>query len=224
MRLPRPVDAVLFDMDGVLLDTEVFYTRVTQEIVGRFGKTFDWTLKSHMVGRPALESARFLVETLGLPISPEEYLAEREAGLRALMPTADPMPGARELTEALAAAGLRLAVATSSTRRLYELKTRRHRSWFESVFDAVVLGDDPRIRAGKPAPDIFLCAAAELGLAPERCAVVEDAPAGVQAARAAGMTVVGVPYPGLDPAWLAEADIVVATLSELDAASFRAGA
>ena len=75
VRLDRPVRCVVFDMDGVLLDTEIFYTRVTQQIVGRYGKTFDWTIKSHMVGRPAIESARYLVETLSLPILPEEYLA-----------------------------------------------------------------------------------------------------------------------------------------------------
>ena len=90
----RPAAAVIFDMDGVLLDTERLYTEATQQIVGRYGKTFDWTIKSHMVGRPAIESARYLVETLSLPILPEEYLAERETELAKWMPEAAPMPGA----------------------------------------------------------------------------------------------------------------------------------
>jgi pseudouridine 5'-phosphatase len=107
VRLDRPVRCVVFDMDGVLLDTEIFYTRVTQQIVGRYGKTFDWTIKSHMVGRPAIESARYLVETLSLPILPEEYLAERETELAKWMPEAAPMPGAEALTRELVSAGPR---------------------------------------------------------------------------------------------------------------------
>lgn len=221
MRLSRPVGCVIFDMDGVLLDTELFYTQVTQRIVGRHGKVFDWSIKRHMVGRPAIESARHLVAALELPFTPEEYLAEREAELALLMPEAEPMPGAVELTTALRRAGLALAVATSSSRRFFDLKTSRHRAWFESAFHAIVVGDDPRVHAGKPAPDIFLCAAGELSADPKDCAVVEDAPAGVRAAHAAGMQVVAVPYPGMDAADVAAADLVAPSLEEISVATFR---
>ncbi len=94
----RPALAVVFDMDGVLLDTERFYTEVTQTIVGRWDKVFDWSVKGNMIGRPARDSARYLVETLGLPITPDEYLREREAMLESLFPQSLPMPGAPELT------------------------------------------------------------------------------------------------------------------------------
>jgi len=213
-RLARPVTHVIFDLDGVLLDTEGFYTQVTQRIVGRFGKVFDWSVKGGMVGLPAMESARYLVRALALPMSPEEYLREREAALEALFPDSLPMPGARELTSALAECGVRLAVATSSSRHLFELKIRHHADWF-SVFATVVVGDDPRVRHGKPAPDIFLVAAEALGADPARCVVVEDAPSGVAAARAAGMQVVAVPDPAMDRARFVDADLLIGSLCEL---------
>ena len=135
MKLPRPVSHVIFDLDGLLLDTERYYTEVTERIVGRFGKRFDWSVKVDMMGRPAAEAARHLVETLQLPLTPEQYLEERETLLAELMPLSEPMPGARELTGALHDAGVSQAIATSSERWMFELKARRHREWF-GVFDA----------------------------------------------------------------------------------------
>ncbi len=213
-RLVRPVDAVIFDMDGVLLDTERLYTTATQQIVGRFGKVFDWSIKGHMIGRPARESARYLVDALALPITPDDYLREREVLFETLMPTADAMPGARALVEALDARGVPVAVATSSASRLYDLKITRHRDWF-ARFRVVVNGDDPRIAHGKPAPDIYLLAARGLGIPAERCVAIEDAPAGVQSARAAGMQVIAVPDPALGHGPVAEADLVLDSLAAL---------
>jgi pseudouridine-5'-monophosphatase len=220
MAIDAPATHVIFDLDGVLLDTERHYTTATQVIVGRYGKTFDWSVKANMVGRPALESARYLVEALDLPMLPEEYLRERTTLLERLLRECDPMPGARELTTALAEHGTPQAVATSSERRLYELKVERHQEWFR-VFSAVVVGDDARVRRGKPAPDIFLLAAEHLEADPRHCVVIEDSPAGVAAARAAGMRVVAVPDAAMTRGPFADADLIVDSLVDLDPITLR---
>jgi pseudouridine-5'-monophosphatase len=214
LKLSRPVRCVIFDLDGVLLDTEHFYTEVTEEIVREFGKTFDWAIKSNMIGRPSLESAQYLVEALSLPIEPEEYLRRRAIRLEELFPTSTEKPGAEAFTRSLAARGVPIAVATSSEQKLFELKTRRHREWF-SIFRAVVVGDDPRVKRGKPAPDVFLAAAGEIGATPGECVVFEDAPAGLEAARAAGMQVIALPDPAMDRARYADADLVVGAYAEV---------
>lgn len=192
-----PAKAVIFDNDGLLLDTEIVYTRVTQKIVSRFGKTFDWSIKANMIGRAEKESSRYLVETLDLPITAEEYLTERNEMLRAGFATCDAMPGAERLVRHLHANGVPIAVATSSTRELFEIKITRHGPWF-ALFDAVIAGDDPEIGRAKPAPDLFITAAKRLGSSPEQTLVFEDAPSGLAAGHAAGMRVIAVPDPNMD--------------------------
>ena len=208
---------VIYDMDGLLLDTEPFYTEATQAIVGRYGHTFDWSLKSRMIGKAARDSARILVDALQLPITPEDYLREREATLAALFPGAQAMPGAQRLTEHLARKGIPQAVASSSNRREFELKVSQHREWF-GCFRCVVLGDDPDLKRGKPAPDIFLIAASRLGADPSRCLVLEDAPSGVAAALAAGMSVVAVPNPAMSREPFARASQLLPSLQWFDPA------
>lgn len=213
MLFARPIRAVLFDMDGILLDTEQIYTDVTQEYVAQWGKTFDWSVKANMVGRPAIEAARYLVEALDLPVSPEDYLANRRSHLLERMADARPMPGAEELVGALADAGVPIAVATSSNRTFFARKTS-HNPFFER-FDAIVTGDDARIARGKPAPDIFVLAAEELGVSAHDSLVIEDSPAGVAAGNAAGAQTLAVPFPGMDVTKLAAADVLVGSLAEV---------
>lgn len=210
-----PITHVLYDLDGLLLDTEPFYTEVTQAIVSRYGHTFDWSIKSRMIGKKASESARILVEALKLPITPDDYLREREVLLAKLFPRSQPMPGAQRLTRHLAKCGVSQAVASSSNQREFRLKTSQHGTWF-TLFQCVVLGDDPEVRHGKPAPDIFLVTAARLGAAPAQCLVLEDAPAGVESARAAGMSVVAVPNPAMSHDVFAAADQILPSLEFFD--------
>jgi len=203
----------IFDLDGVLLDTEKLYTQATQAVVGEFDKHFDWALKSQMMGRDELDAARVLVRELDLPISGEEYLRRQLPIAEALFRAATEIPGAEAFVESLSERGHVLAVGTSSTRRLYEIKTGHH-PWF-SRFAAVISGDHPEVRELKPAPDIFLAAARAIGADPSRCLVIEDSPAGVSAARAAGMSVVAIPDAALSGDRFAHADLVVRSYGEL---------
>lgn len=220
MTLRAPIRAVLFDLDGVLLDTEPLYTVGIQEVVSEFGHVYDWSLKRDMMGRSDLEGAELVVSRLKLPITPAEYMARREPIMERLLASSPVMTGARELVEELAARQVPLALATSSRTRLYEIKAKPH-AWL-GAFKHIVCGDDPEVKHLKPAPDIFLVAAARLGVAPEFCAVVEDSPAGVLAAQRAGMQVAALPDPALDSDVVRTANLVATSHSEIRDALFAA--
>jgi pseudouridine-5'-monophosphatase len=152
-----------------------------------------------------------------LPITPQQYLDQRNPMLEALLATAGAIAGAEAFTRALHLRGVPIAVATSTDARLFQVKTARHREWF-SIFNAIVCGDHPRVLRGKPAPDIFLVAADALGARPDECVVFEDSPNGAAGALAAGMRVVAFPDPNMDRARYAGADLVVSSFAELSLA------
>jgi pseudouridine-5'-monophosphatase len=212
--------AVLFDVDGVLLDTESLYTQATQAAISEFGKTYDWSLKQQMMGRHPLESAALLIRHLGLPLSPEELVVREEALLNHLFERTRAMPGAAELVQDLSVRHVPLAVATSSRAALYDKKSAPH-AWF-SHFRVAVAGDDPEVAHLKPAPDIFLLASRRLGVPPEECIVVEDSPAGVEAARRANMWVIGLPAPELGATALPRAHVTARNFGDVRVALFEA--
>ena len=209
----RPV-AAIFDLDGVLLDTEPLYTEATEAVVVRYGKHYTAHQKRFIMGRSPLEGARWLVTELGLPISAEQYLRARHTYLQVLFQDCPLIPGAAALVAELHRRGLRLALATSSERELCALKIRPY-AWF-SWFEAILCGDDPRLTRAKPAPDIYCLASAELGVTPRQCLVVEDSPAGVQAGVAAGMRVVARLAAPIERADLADAEQIMTSYDQLD--------
>lgn len=209
-----PIRAVIFDMDGLLLDTEGIYTEVTHAIASRHGKAFDWAVKQHSIGRGSQDFAEYVVSALELPMSAEEFLAVRQPMLDERFPMAAAMHGAEALVRHLHAHHIPIAVGTSSSQRYFHAKTTLHREWFD-LFDQVVTADDPEVKAAKPAPDIFLTAARRLGVEPSQCLVFEDSPFGVTAAKTAGMFAIAVPDPNMPRESYAHADLVLGSLPEL---------
>ena len=187
------VSHVIFDLDGTLLDSEGLYTEAAQHVASQHGKVFTLELKRRCMGGDAQRGAELVVAALGLPISPEAYLLARERELMRLLADVRPMPGAEALVEKLDRLGIPMAIATSGHRDLTEEKLARQS--FLRTMKCIVCGDDPRLEQPKPAPDIFLLAAAELGAHPDQCAVIEDSANGVQAALAAGMRTIALVDP-----------------------------
>ncbi|KAK8965605.1 hypothetical protein KSP40_PGU014777 [Platanthera guangdongensis] len=211
----RQITHVIFDMDGLLIDSEPFYTLVQEKVLERFNKTFDWSLKAKLMGKKAIESARIFVEECGLTgiLTPEEFLEEREGLLQELFPSCQLLPGVERLISHLHVNQIPMCVATGSYKQTFDLKTQRHGEIF-SMMHHIVMGDDPDVKHGKPSPDIFQVAANrfEMNVDPAEILVFEDAPAGVAAAKSAGMWVVMVPDERLDASHHKEADQILTSL------------
>lgn len=209
----KSISHVIYDMDGLLLDTESLHERVNREVARRYGKTFTTEAKMAIAGRPTLDSARILVELLEFPISAEEYLVERNRLLYPLYGTARVLPGTVELIKHFASHNVPQAIASSSSQHHFEMKTANHGEWLKLI-ETIVLGDDPELERGKPAPDIFLLTAKRLNANPERCLVFEDSVAGTKAAIAAGMAVVAIPDAICDRQLFKDADLVLNSMRE----------
>ena len=209
------ISCLIYDMDGLLLDTEGIYTEVTQQIVGEYGKVFDWSVKEKIIGRRSIQAAEIIVESLDLPISPQDYLDSRKDVLLEKFKDTEALPGAKEMTTHFFKLGIPQAFATSSSSPMFEAKFEKHKKWF-SQFAQIVRGDDPELKEGKPAPDIFLLAANRVGVDPAECLVFEDAPTGTEAALAAGMSVVVVPDPNMDHCHYKNASQIISSLKDFD--------
>lgn len=192
---PRPA-AVILDNDGLTLDSETVWTRAEVALFERRGRTFTHAHKLELVGCAGPIAAAKLERMLEL--RPGAGMAAlHELGdlvVEELAAGCEPMPGALALLSALDEARIPFALCSNSPRRIVDAALRG--SGLAGVFAETVAGDE--VPRGKPAPDPYLAAAAALGVAPVACVALEDSPTGAASARAAGMTVIGVPsVPGV---------------------------
>ncbi|MEB3200856.1 MAG: HAD-IA family hydrolase [Synechococcaceae cyanobacterium] len=183
--------ACLFDLDGLLLDTEPLHARAWQEAAAAFGLELHPARLLQLRGRRRLDCAALVHSWItangGTCDGPQALLAVRQPIAERLLARAPAMPGAEALVRRCATLALPMALATSSSAPAVNLKAAPH-PWL-SLITTRVHGDDPELRAGKPAPDVFLLAADRLGVDPRACWAFEDSPAGAQAAAAAGCRV-----------------------------------
>jgi HAD superfamily hydrolase (TIGR01509 family) len=186
----RRFRGVVFDLDGVVADSEPLHVRAWVEVLGSLGVSVQRIGEPSLaawVGVPDVEIVGGLVERFGLPLSAPRLLERKRAAYRALIPgSLAAFPGVAE--ELASLDGVPLAMATATPRSEAELMLQT--LGLAGLFSVLVTRDD--VQRPKPAPDCYLLAAELLGLDPARCAAVEDAPYGVRAAREAGMHVVGV--------------------------------
>ena len=207
------IDAFVFDLDGVLLDSEQIWDEAREELARERGGRWHERAQRDMMGMSSPEWSRYMHDVIGLREPPEEINLEvvrrMERRYRERLPL---LPGAREAVERLAARWP-LGLASSSNRPLIDLVLEV--SGLAPLFRAAVSSEE--VARGKPAPDVFLEAARRLAVDPARAAVVEDSRNGILAGRAAGMRVVAVPNAHFPPGEeaLAAADVVLGSLEEL---------
>ncbi|EFW99255.1 HAD superfamily hydrolase [Grosmannia clavigera kw1407] len=236
-----PVRACLFDMDGLLIDTEDIYTLCINTILARYGRPdMPWSIKAKMQGRPMPQANAVFMSWAQLPISQEQFRQENSVLQADKFPSTQPLPGVVDLLRCLGRTRywdlpdatptghrVHIALATSSHAANFRLKTAHLQDLF-SVFEAPrrVLGDDSRIAPGrgKPLPDIYLLALKTINdtlspgeppITPEECLVFEDSVPGVEAGRRAGMRVVWCPHPLLKEEYAGrEPDVLAGTTGE----------
>jgi HAD superfamily hydrolase (TIGR01509 family) len=207
------IEAVVFDLDGVLVDSEHVWDEARKELAAKRGGRWHDRASRDMMGMSSLEWSRYMRDEIGLREPPEEISAEVVRRLEEIYRRELPLvEGAREAVERLAARWP-LALASSSNRELIDLVLEL--SGLARHFRVTVSSEE--VARGKPAPDVYLEAARRLGVPPERCAAIEDSENGIRSARAAGMRVLAIPnpqYPPEDDA-LALADEVLRSIAEL---------
>jgi HAD superfamily hydrolase (TIGR01509 family) len=207
------IEAVVFDLDGVLIQSEEVWDAVRERYVAAHGGRYDAEVQRAMMGMSAPEWSRYLADDAGVRETPEEInRAVVEAMLAAYRSELPLLPGASEAVRRLAAV-FPLALASSSNREIFEAVLEL--AGLTGCFQATVSSEE--VPRGKPAPDVYLEAARRLGVAAERCAAVEDSHAGIRSAKAAEMRVFAIPNPSYPPdeETLALADVTLASLEEL---------
>lgn len=207
------INAVVFDMDGVLIQSEEVWDGVREAYVRERGGGYTAEVQRAMMGMSSTEWSQYLHETAGVPDEPDAINAEVVRRMLASYEHHLPLiDGAADAVRRLAAR-YPLGLASSSNRPLIDAALQI--AGLAACFTATVSSEE--VARGKPAPDVYLEAARRLGVEPASCAAVEDSHGGIRSAKAAGMRVIAFPNPSYppDPESLAQADVVIRSLDEL---------
>jgi HAD superfamily hydrolase (TIGR01509 family) len=212
-RSDRTYNAVIFDMDGVLTDSEPLYLEATNAVLAPLGRRLTGKQSRAFMGTSVTNSWQGIMEALGLEGELDRYVQDYDRELlRLLAQPKEPLPGVRSLIDRLRRKRVPLGLASSSWRTWVD--TVLGAAGLTGLFDVVVAGD--MVENEKPAPDAYLAAARELGIAPSRCIALEDTPAGLAAARAAGTFVIQVRAASTAFPPLPEAHAVLDSLEDFD--------
>jgi len=209
---PRP-GAVIFDLDGTLLDTEPLYSIASQRVLDPYGNIYTPELKKRAMGGSSTTSAQIVIDEYDLPLSAKAYLALREEHLLALFADISEISGAGDFVSAVQTSTVPLGLATSSHADMCALKLDGL-PW-ASAFDVSICGDHSSLQRSKPAPDIFLLCAERLNINPSDCIAFEDSPNGIEAAKSAGMKVCALMSPYVTREDLVDADLIFSDYAEL---------
>ena len=211
------IDAVVFDLDGILIQTEELWNEIRERLARERGGRYDAQAQRDMMGMSSPEWSRYMHDELGVPDPPEEISTEVVRRLEEVYRRRLPLiHGAQEAVVQLSARWP-LGLASSSNRELIDLVLEL--SGLARFFRATVSSEE--VARGKPAPDVYLEAARRLSVPPKRCAAVEDSRNGIRAAKAAGMRVIAIPNPHFPPddESLELADVTLGSLAELSPAT-----
>lgn len=213
------IKAVIFDWDGVLVDTEGCWVTADKRMLAEHCIDYDGGNRHLLTGRNQKECVQVFIEKYGLPLDVEKAIQLRLAKLKEIYATVGNvlMPGALELIKDVKAKGLKLAIASGSSKEILEFLVRKQGVY--DYFDYVVSTD--AVKNGKPAPDVYLFVAKKLGVLPAHCVVFEDAESGVRSAKAAGMYCIAVPNSYTTDQNFSEADKIDSSLKELSLEDFK---
>ena len=208
---PNKISAVIFDMDGLMFETESLFAIAQSDIAKRYGKVFTLEIQNKMMGRKPLDAIKVMLEELEIDEDAEKIAKERDDAYRELIKVrSQPMTGLFDFLDLLDKNGIRKAIASGS-----------HHEWINTLlsqtnikhrFEVIVSGQD--VQVAKPDPEIYTKTVKMLELLPSQCLVLEDAVNGIRAAKAAGCCAVAVPNDYTRHLDFSEADHVVASLMD----------
>jgi HAD superfamily hydrolase (TIGR01509 family) len=210
------LSAIIFDLDGVLADSEPWWSEIDAELLAEYGVTYRGEYHRNVVGVSYRLAVEFYKKAFGLSVAIDEMMRRRgEIATDFFANRVDLFPNVKEVLKELRQIKLHLAVATSSISASARPLLDRHA--LTKFFEVIVTGEE--VERGKPAPDIYLCAAQRLGIPADACLVVEDALPGIAAAKAARMRVAAIPDRRFveQREYEKEADCVLGSLKELPA-------